>query len=249
MLRFNGSISNTEFNVTKFDPIYAHAMGTDNEAPKMMQLRKRWSCLVASGLIASLAACSTMSPSEANSQPSMQLPQNSVCPDIAGVYGTSAETQYVTMSNGKREETRSRSTASWIPNWHPRGVEKDKSVNTVLAREIEPLLQKDQFKIVALSPTKFEVRQLGADGNSILVKTFDANAGDFECHRGDIHLRMHSSSGYSDGVGLDMRISMKISIDASQRLLYLQRLETTSRSLFLLRNDSVTEKYYWFEQQ
>ena len=166
------------------------------------------------------------------------------CPEIAGTYTLRGESYFSQISSGKQETKRKSSTGSWIPFWHPRAKDGGNKTRMPVENGVSP--KSGQFSIVQTASDRFEVRTLGRGGFDMEVSTFDRNLDDFSCVDGTVILKPTHGGGYSDGVGLDMRIEMRINRGYDGAVLYHQRIDTKSRSLFVLTKESVTDYYYAF---
>ncbi len=166
-------------------------------------------------------------------QPSSDQFRDDECPKLAGIYNALADNYLVQLSNDNRNDRRKNTIATWIPRWHPRWNGKDdESVERTLALDIQPNLQKEQFAIVQTSQSQFEVRTLSKAGTLIQARIFDTTLGDYTCNTGVLTVRADQMNGYSDGVGSDTIVQLKIKMTVDGSILYHQRIESKSRSFF-----------------
>lgn len=165
------------------------------------------------------------------------------CPDLSGYYNLKGENYFIQQIDSEQNTKRKSGTWTWVPFWHPRAGNQEANSLPITGHALE---NSGHFWVVQSQSTQFEVRKLSRNSEQIESIVFDQKNGDYSCSNGVVTLKQRNGGGYSDGVGVEMKVEMRISRGVDESILYHQRIETKSRSLFIFSKQTVTDDYYWF---
>ena len=165
------------------------------------------------------------------------------CPLISGVYRSSGTEREFGQINGKSQAPRDGPVGSWRIGYSKRSGAQQ--VLDMTDPRVPKGLQLDEFQIMQLSGTRYEVYRPQKAGK-VAVDEFDSNMSDFNCIGGTIHFPTNRNAGSSDGTTHYIESNSFMRVSKEGALLIKLHLVSKSSSLIFFRGERAFESYARF---